>query len=65
MNAADYRIGSTIKYLTISNNVRTVLVTWKDENINSEGAAGFEAEELGSFDEVWGYDSDILEVVKF
>lgn len=64
----DYKVGSIIKYTTFGGTVREVEVTNKEDDIKN-GCAGFDGKLLNSNgrygDEVWGYDDQIIEVVKY
>ena len=64
----DYRIGSIIIYKTFGGTLREVEVTNKDDDIKN-GCSGFDGNLLNSngryVDEVWGYDDQIISVVKY
>lgn len=59
----NYRVGSIIKYRAFDGVVRKVLVEAKEEDIKN-GRPGFDGQ--SSYGEwCWGYDDQIISVVKF
>ena len=58
----DYKIGDTIAYSPFGGGRRVVTVTDRDENIKN-GRAGFDGTTADGMT-FWGYDSQILSVVK-
>jgi hypothetical protein len=59
-----YQVGDTIEYLTFGGERRQVIVTNKDDDIKN-GRPGFDGtliNETGPFNEVWGYDDQIVRV---
>ena len=60
-----YRVGSVIRYRTIADRMRTVVVTKKQRNVKN-GRPGFEGRETtGTGNMVWGYDEGITQVIKY
>lgn len=54
-----YAVGDTIRYMTISGNHRTIVVTERcPDTLRNEGFRGIDSRGYA----VWGYDSDILSV---
>ena len=58
----NYRVGSTIKYRAFGGEVRTVVVDEKSSDIKN-GRPGFDGI-TRSGEGCWGYDDQIIEVVK-
>jgi len=58
----DYEVGDTIEYRTLGGSTRVCVVEYRDEDIK-DGYPGFDAI-MADGDTVWGYDSDIVRVVK-
>jgi len=57
-----YKVGSTIKYRTWGGEVRTVVVESKEADVKN-GRRGFDGVDLdGGL--CWGYDDQIIQVVK-
>jgi len=57
-----YKVGSTIKYRAWGGEVRTVVVDEKEDDIKN-GRPGFGGT-TKSGDDCWGYDDQIIQVVK-
>jgi hypothetical protein len=58
-----YDVGDTIAYQPFVGGVRTIVVTYRDDNIK-DGYAGFDGYIIGHPDmTVWGYDDQIVGVV--
>jgi hypothetical protein len=57
-----YKVGSTIKYRAFDGEVRTVVVEEKSSNIKN-GRPGFVGTTTSGMD-CWGYDDQIIGVVK-
>lgn len=62
MTKIKYKIGSTIKYRAACGKIRTVLVEEKESDIKN-GRPGFDGTELSGVG-CWGYDDQIISVVK-
>ena len=58
----DYKAGSTIKYRPFTGPVRTVVVEEREADVKN-GQPGFVGTTTRGED-VWGYDDQIIEVVK-
>ncbi len=59
---SDYDVGSTIRYRSFGGDLRTVVVEEKSDDIKN-GRPGFD----GTTDRgetVWGYDAQIVEIVR-
>ena len=56
-----YNVGDTIQYRDFGGNLRTVLVSGREENIKNDepGFFGTMEDDMG----VWGYDDQIVRVV--
>lgn len=65
MAKVNYNVGDTIQYRHFGGGVRTVLVEEKDSDIKN-GRPGFAGECLteGDAGGVWGYDDQVICVVK-
>lgn len=65
MQTLNYNVADTIRYRAFGNDLRTVTVTAKHADIKN-GRAGFDGTLQGIEGpaNVWGYDSQITEVVK-
>jgi|LauGreDrversion2_5_1035112.scaffolds.fasta_scaffold964416_1 hypothetical protein len=63
MKELNYRVGSTIKYRNFGSELLLVVVESKEEDIKN-GRRGFDGILPGGGG-CWGYDSQIVEVVKF
>ena len=59
----NYRVGSTIKYRAFGGEVRTVVVESKEADIKN-GRPGFDGM-VRPGEWCWGYDDQIISVVKF
>ena len=59
----NYRVGSTIKYRAFGGEIRTVVVESKEEDIKN-GRPGFDGM-VRPGEWCWGYDDQIISVVKF
>lgn len=59
----NYRVGSIIKYRAFGGEIRTVEVESKEEDIKN-GRPGFDGTTTSGMD-CWGYDDQIISVVKF
>jgi len=57
-----YKVGSTIKYRAFGGEVRSVVVEEKSSDIKN-GRPGFDGT-TKSGEDCWGYDDQIIEVVK-
>lgn len=58
-----YNRGDIIRYRTFGTDIRTVLVTDTHADIK-KGRPGFDGLTVPGAEPVWGYDSQIVEVVK-
>ena len=58
----DYSVGDTIVYYTFGGLYRTVVVTYRDEDIKN-GHPGFDGVMVDTGEDVWGYDDQIVEVL--
>ena len=58
-----YRIGSVIKYTAFGGVVRVVTITEKEADIKN-GRPGFGGD-MADGQLVWGYDSQIIQVISF
>lgn len=67
MFKVNYNVGDIIQYRTFSGTVRSVLVEEKDDDVKN-GRPGFAGRNVsaspGDAPHVWGYDADIIRVVK-
>ena len=59
----NYRVGSTIKYRAFDGEVRTIVVEEKSSDIKN-GRPGFDGLAHDGT-HCWGYDDQIIEVVRF
>jgi hypothetical protein len=59
----DYEVGDTIEYSPFGGGVRRVLVEAKESDIKN-GYPGFDGTIAGGEATVWGYDDQIIRVVK-
>lgn len=65
MSGHEYRIGSTIVYSPFGGGEREIIVTSKEADIKN-GRPGFDGYQTNEKDfTVWGYDYQIVRVVKF
>jgi hypothetical protein len=62
MTKLKYKAGSTIKYRSFGGGVRTVVVEVREADVKN-GRPGFVGTTT-SGEDVWGYDDQIIEVVK-
>lgn len=60
-----YQVGSIIQYKAFGGELRTVIVESKEADIKN-GRPGFDGELVDASNEtVWGYDDQIVQIVKF
>lgn len=62
MGKFDYRVGSTIKYRAFGGEIRTVKVDEKSADIKN-GRPGFGGQTADGG--CWGYDDQVISVVKY
>ena len=63
MDKLNYKAGSIIKYRPFTGPVREVLVENREEDVKN-GRPGFVGTWFAWGEDVWGYDDQIIEVVK-